>query len=126
MADRSPISELAERAMRSVPGSCRAATSIAAVSASIWRPSSSVRRYAAQTASDSTVRRRPDSSSWIAAADVPAGDVTMLRSTAGWSPDCFANLVLPSSVSITRSCAMWRGNPMWTAASMSASMTRNT
>ena len=94
--------------------------------ASIWSPSSTVRRNAAQTASDSTVRRRPDSSSWIAAALVPAGDVTMLRSTAGWSPDCLAKRVLPSSVSMTRSWAMWRGKPRWTAASIRASITRNT
>ena len=36
-------------------------------------PSSTVRRYAAQTASESTVRSRPDSSSWRAAALVPPG-----------------------------------------------------
>ncbi len=40
---------------------------------SIWSPSSTVRRNAAHTASDRTVRRRPDSSSWMAAALVPAG-----------------------------------------------------
>ncbi len=50
----------------------------------------------------------------------------MFRSTAGWSPDCFAKRVEPSSVSMTKSCAMWRGKPRWTAASISASMTRNT
>ena len=41
--------------------------------ASSWSPSSTVRRNAAQTASDSTVRSRPLSSSWSAAADVPPG-----------------------------------------------------
>ena len=50
----------------------------------------------------------------------------MFRSTAGWSPDCFAKRVLPSRVSITRSWATWRGKPRWTAASISASITRNT
>ena len=75
---------------------------------------------------DSTVRRRPLSSSWSAAADVPPGEVTMLRSSAGCIPDCLAKSVEPSSVSITRSWAMWRGKPRWTAASMSASMTRKT
>ena len=68
----------------------------------------------------------PDSSSWRAAALVPPGDVTMFRSCAGCMPDCLANSVLPSSVSITRSWAMWRAKPRWTAASISASMTRNT
>ena len=43
-------------------------------------PSSTVRRNAAQTASDRTVRSRPDSSSWSAAALVPPGEVTMFRS----------------------------------------------
>ena len=50
----------------------------------------------------------------------------MFRSSAGCIPDCFANRVEPSSVSMTRSCAMWRGKPRWTAASMSASITRKT
>ena len=68
---------------------------------------------------------RPDQSPllWM---NSRAGEVTMFLSTAGWSPDCLANRVLPSSVSITRSWAMWRGKPRWTAASMSASITRNT
>ena len=35
----------------------------------------------------------------------------MLRSCAGWVPEAFAKSVLPSSVSMTRSCAMWRGKP---------------
>ena len=60
--------------------------------------------------SDSTVRSRPDSSSWSAAALVPPGDVTMLRSCAGCMPAARED-VLPSSVSITRSWAMWRGKP---------------
>ena len=50
----------------------------------------------------------------------------MFRSTAGWSPLALAKAVLPSSVSTTMSWATWRGNPRWTAASMSASMTRKT
>ena len=41
--------------------------------ASSWSPSSTVRRKAAQTASDRTVRSRPDSSSWRAAARGAAG-----------------------------------------------------
>ena len=68
--------------------------------ASSWSPSSTVRRNAAQTASDRTVRRRPDSSSWSAAALVPPGEVTMFRSSAGCIADCLAKSVLPSSVSI--------------------------
>ena len=35
----------------------------------------------------------------------------MLRSSAGCMPDCLAKSVDPSSVSITRSWAMWRGKP---------------
>ena len=50
----------------------------------------------------------------------------MFRSWAGCMPDCLAKSVLPSSVSMTRSWATWRAKPRWTAASMSASMTRNT
>ena len=50
----------------------------------------------------------------------------MFRSSAGCIPDCLAKSVLPSSVSMTRSWATWRGKPRWTAASMSASITRKT
>ena len=125
-AGRPPASARRRRAAAaSVAGpvaACRRSPTLA----SSWSPSSTVRRNAAQTASDSTVRSRPTSSSWSAAARVPPGDVTMFRSSAGCIPDCFANSVLPSSVSMTRSWATWRGKPRWTAASMSASMTRKT
>ncbi len=55
--------------------------------ASSWSPSSTVRVNAAQTASDRTVRSRPLSSAWSAAAEVPPGEVTMFRSSAGCIPD---------------------------------------
>ena len=45
--------------------------------------------------------------------EVPPGDVTMLRSSAGCIADCFANSVLPSRVSITRSWATCREDSRW-------------
>jgi len=48
----------------------------------------------------------------------------MVIETLEGSTLCFAKSVEPSSVSMTMSWAMWRGKPRWTAASMSASMTR--
>jgi len=71
--------------------------------ASISSPRELLRSYAARIAFDRTVLRLPFSNWYRAAALVPPGEVTMLRSSAGCLPDFIANATEPLSVSVTNS-----------------------
>jgi hypothetical protein len=73
-----------------------------------------------------TVRRPPFSMWYSAAAVVPPGEVTWLRSSATCLPDCMAYSTEPSIVWNTSCSAMRREKPRCTPASISASIIMKT
>src|SRR5687768_2884062 len=89
-------------------------------------PSSIARRCAARTHSITEARNAPFSSSSSPAAVVPAGEVTIARSSAGLRALSRAYSAEPYSVCTTISSATVRGSPTATAPSMRASIKRKT
>src|SRR6185312_10920494 len=89
-----------------------------------WADMERDRSVAADTASMKTERTARASRVRTPAAVVPAGEVTMARSTAGSSPVSASSLADPDMVSTTRVRLTSRVSPICTPDSMRASATR--
>src|ERR1019366_10817632 len=90
------------------------------------RPSSRERAAAAVTASSTEARNPRVSKTCKAAAVVPPGEVTAVRSTSGDSPVSASRRADPSSVSTVNSRLTSRSRPSLTPASTSASANKKT